>query len=123
GSGAEAPPPPLDRRRLREEIVALERLAEEARRIRVDTKSETLLKALEIGFEQMAATGAARKAVIFTESRRTQDYLKAFLEANGYRGQVVLFNGTNGGAEATAIYERWVERNRETGRVSGSRAV
>src|SRR5690606_38166172 len=52
GSGAEAPPPPLDRRRLREEIVALERLAEEARRIRVDTKSETLLKALEIGFEQ-----------------------------------------------------------------------
>jgi superfamily II DNA/RNA helicase len=38
-------------------------------------------------------------------------------------GQVVLFNGTNGGPEATAIYEQWVERNRDTGRASGSRAV
>ena len=36
---------------------------------------------------------------------------------------MVVFNGTNGGPEATAIYERWVEKNRDTGRVSGSRAV
>ena len=71
----------------------------------------------------MATTGAARKALIFTESRRTQDYLKAFLESHGYGGQVVLFNGTNGGGEATAIYEQWVDKNRETGRASGSRAV
>jgi superfamily II DNA/RNA helicase len=71
----------------------------------------------------MAATGAGRKALIFTESRRTQDYLKTFLEAHGYRGQVVVFNGTNGGPEATAIYERWVESNRDSGRASGSRAV
>jgi superfamily II DNA/RNA helicase len=35
----------------------------------------------------------------------------------------VLFNGTNGGSEATAIYERWAEANRDTGRASGSRAV
>jgi superfamily II DNA or RNA helicase len=116
-------PAPIDRRKLREEIDTLQRLAAEARSIRVDTKSQTLLKALEIGFQQMATTGAARKALIFTESRRTQDYLKGFLESHGYAGQVVLFNGTNGGPEATAIYERWAERNRDTGRVSGSRAV
>ena len=71
----------------------------------------------------MAVTGAARKALIFTESRRTQEYLKTFLDSHGYRGQVVLFNGTNGGPEATAIYERWVDKNRDTGRSSGSRAV
>ena len=115
--------PPIDRRKLRDEIGELQRLADEARRIGVDTKSQTLLKALEIGFEQMATTGAARKALIFTESRRTQDYLKSFLEAQGYAGQVVLFNGTNGGPEATAIYEKWVESNRDTGRTSGSRPV
>ena len=79
--------------------------------------------ALEVGFEQMATTGAMRKALIFTESRRTQEYLKAFLESQGYQGQVVLFNGTNGGPEATAIYARWAEENRDTGRASGSRAV
>ena len=121
--GDETAPQPIDRRKLRDEIETLQRLADEARRIGVDTKSQTLLKALEIGFEQMATTGAARKALVFTESRRTQDYLKGFLESHGYAGQVVLFNGTNGGPEATAIYERWVERNRDTGRASGSRAV
>lgn len=114
---------PIDRQKLREEIAVLARLAEEARSIRVDTKSRTLLKALETGFEQMAAVGAARKAVIFTESRRTQEYLKQFLESNGYAGQVVLFNGSNNGPEETAIYERWLERNQGSDKVTGSRAV
>ncbi|TSE20048.1 SNF2-related protein [Tepidimonas aquatica] len=114
---------PVDRQKLREEIAILARLAEEARSIRVDTKSRTLLKALETGFEQMAAVGAARKAVIFTESRRTQEYLKQFLEANGHTGQLVLFNGSNNGPGETAIYERWLERNRGSDKVTGSRAV
>lgn len=121
--GDESPIEPIDRRKLREEIDILQRLVDEARRIGVDTKSQTLLKALEIGFQQMEKIGAARKALIFTESRRTQDYLKGFLEAHGYMGQVVVFNGTNSGPEATTIYERWAERNRDAGRVSGSRAV
>ena len=114
---------PVDRQKLREEIAILARLAEEARSIRVDTKSRTLLKALETGFEQMAAVGAARKAVIFTESRRTQEYLKQFLEANGHTGQLVLFNGSNNGPGETAIYERWLERNQGSDKVTGSRAV
>ena len=119
----EAPQVTIDRQKLREEIGVLQRLATRARAIGIDTKTRALLKALEIGFEQMATTGAARKALIFTESRRTQEYLKAFLEAHGYQGQVVLFNGTNGGPEATAIYQRWAEENRDTGRAAGSRAV
>jgi ERCC4-related helicase len=120
---SKAAPVTVDRQKLREEIDILQRLATWARGIGIDTKTHTLLKALDIGFEQMTTTGAARKALIFTESRRTQDYLKAFLESHGYGGQVVLFNGTNGGPEATAIYERWIEKNLDTGRVSGSRAV
>ena len=123
GEEAEVPAVTIDRQKLREEIDILQRLATWARAIGVDTKSQTLLRALEIGFEQMTTTGAARKALIFTESRRTQEYLKTHLELNGYRGQVVLFNGTNGGPEATAIYESWVEKNKGTGRASGSRAI
>lgn len=113
----------IDRQNLLEEIDILQRLATWARSIGTDTKTKTLLTALDIGFKQMAVTGAARKALIFTESRRTQEYLKTFLDSHGYSGQVVLFNGTNGGTEATSIYERWVEKNRDTGRSSGSRAV
>jgi hypothetical protein len=120
---AESAPRTIDRQKLREEIDILQRLATWARSIGTDTKTKTLLTALDIGFEQMAATGAARKALIFTESRRTQEYLKTFLTSHGYGGQVVLFNGTNGGPEATAIYQRWVEKNSDTGRSSGSRAV
>jgi hypothetical protein len=123
GDEAEVPPVTIDRQKLRDEIDILQRLATWARGIGIDTKTQTLLTALEIGFEQMVTTGAARKALVFTESRRTQEYLKTFLESHGYRGQVVLFNGANGGPEATAIYERWEGKNRETGRTSGSRAV
>ena len=119
----EAPRITIDRQKLREEIGILQRLATWARAIGIDTKTRALLQALEVGFEQMATTGAARKALIFTESRRTQEYLKTFLESHGYHGRVVLFNGTNGGPEATAIYTRWAAANRDTGRASGSRAV
>ena len=119
----ETVPVTIDRQKLREEIDILQRLATSARGIGIDTKTRTLLKALDIGFEQMTTTGAARKALIFTESRRTQEHLKTFLETHGYKGQVVLFNGTNGGPEPTAIYEHWLEKNKHTGRSSGSRAV
>jgi hypothetical protein len=113
----------VDRSTLREEIDALHHLATWARSIGVDTKTQTLLQALEIGFREMATTGAKRKALIFTESRRTQEYLRQYLETHGYTGELVLFNGTNGGPETTAIYDRWVETNRNRGRVSGSRDV
>jgi hypothetical protein len=126
---ADAPPlpptpdAPLDLQRLNAEIEELTRYAQWARSIGIDTKSRALLKALEIGFQKMAEFGAAPKAVIFTESRRTQQYLKDFLEANGYAGRIVTFNGLNNDAESTRIYEEWLAANRDTGRSSGSRAV
>jgi len=121
--GPEAPPVTIDRQKFKEEIDVLQRLAARARSIGTDAKTQALLSALEIGFEQMGATGAARQALIFTESCRTQEYLKTFLESHGYQGKLVVFNGTNGGPEAAAIYERWAEKNRGPGRASGSRAV
>lgn len=114
---------PIDRKALLEEIQELDRLMRCAEGIGVDTKSRSLLSALEIGFSAMAETGAARKALIFTESRRTQDYLASFLKEHGFTGKLVLFNGSNASPESTAIYQRWLETNKENGRVSGSRDV
>lgn len=116
-------PPPLDLRRLNEEISILASLSERARRITTDTRAKTLLKALEVGFDRMSTIGANRKAVIFTESRRTQEYLKGFLESNGYRGEVVTYSGTNTGENVTRTYHSWLDRNRDSGRVSGSKAI
>ena len=117
------PPPTIDRKQLKEEIDLLAQLSVWARSIGTDTKTRSLLSALEIGFKQMAITGAQRKALIFTESRRTQTYLKDYLEANGYAGQVVQFSGTNNSPEATAIYENWLTANQGTGRIAGSRDI
>ena len=117
------PAPTIDRLKLKEEIAVLDRLSQWAHSIGIDTKTRSLLTALELGFDKMASIGGAKKALVFTESRRTQEYLKGFLESHGYRGKVVLFNGTNSGPEATAIYENWTEVNKGTGRASGSRAV
>lgn len=115
--------PEIDRQKLRDEIDELARYAQWARSIGIDAKSRSLLKALELGFEEMGKMGAKCKALVFTESRRTQDYLKNYLESNGYGGQIVLFNGTNADPDSRGIIGRWVEDNAATGRVTGSRPI
>jgi superfamily II DNA/RNA helicase len=111
------------RQALEGEIAELTRYAQWALSIGIDTKSRSLQKALEVGFAEMAKMGAKRKALIFTESRRTQEYLRNFLEANGYGGQIVLFNGTNADPQSRQILDRWIEANAGTGRVTGSRPI
>jgi len=113
----------IDLQKLEAEIRELEDYIRHARSIGIDTKTKALLKALEIGFEKMEEMGAARKVVIFTESRRTQNWLKEFLEGNGYAGQVLTFNGTNKDDDSGRIYQEWLAVNRDTGRASGSRQI
>lgn len=113
----------VDRQQLDQEIAELEGFITRARQIAVDTKTRTLCTALEIGFAEMEKMGASRKALIFTESRRTQDYLKSFLESNGFKGRIVLFNGSNTDAESSAIFEQWLQHNAGTGRISGSKTA
>lgn len=113
----------IDVAKLDAEIQELEHYIRWSRSIGVDAKARTLLHALDSGFERMVANGAQRKALIFTESRRTQEFVRNFLEANGYAGKVVTFNGSNTDEESRKLTTRWVEANRSTGRVTGSRDV
>lgn len=105
------------------EIAELSAFIDAAQALKTDTKAQALLKALTLGFEKMAELGAPRKAIIFTESKRTQEYLHRFLSANGYAGRLVLFSGTNAHEESTAIYQRWLEEYKGTDRVTGSPQV
>ena len=86
-------------------------------------ESEELLQALKTGFERMGDMAAPRKAVIFTESRRTQEYLARYLEGHGYAGKVVTFSGSNQAPGVTGIYQRWLSRRAGSDRVTGSPAV
>jgi hypothetical protein len=106
------------------ERVELEHFAALAASIPRDAKAQALLGALEQAFAAAAAKGAARKAVIFTESVRTQESLFALLSAHGFAGRIALMNGANSDPTSQGIYERW--RARHKGRsdlVTGSRAV
>ena len=67
--------------------------------------------------------GGAEKAIIFTESRRTQDYLVQLLSDNGYADQIVLFNGTNNDQKSKEIYAAWKEQHAGTDRATGARAA
>lgn len=109
--------------KLHAEIIELEQYVELAKRITVDAKSEALLSAIEQGFVRMTSVGAERKAVIFTESRRTQDYLLQYLESRGYLGKVITFSGTNTSAGIQAIYSRWLAEHQGTANVTGSVAI
>jgi len=113
----------VDKEKLNKEIEELNRYITWARSIGIDTKTRELAKGLNIGFRMLEEMGANQKAIIFTESRRTQAYLKDFLESNGFLGQVITFNGTNREPDVTAVYEQWVEKNTDSGRASGSRQV
>lgn len=108
---------------LRAEIAEIDSFIERASSLQTDTKAQALLKGLEIGFAKMADLKGPRKAIIFTESKRTQEYLNRFLAANGYAGKLVTFSGTNGGEEATATYQSWLAKHKGTDRVTGSPQV
>lgn len=91
-----------------EELSAYKALAQS---IQQNAKGESLLKALRLGFAKAVELGASPKALIFTESRRTQAYLRGLLEANGYAGKIVLFNGTNTDLDSKRIYQEWLARH------------
>jgi ERCC4-related helicase len=105
------------------EIAELTAFIDAARALQTDTKAQALLKALMLGFGKMAELGAPRKAIIFTESRRTQEYLHRFLSASGYTGKLVLFSGTNNHEDSGAIYQAWLAEFHGTDRITGSPQV
>jgi adenine-specific DNA-methyltransferase len=101
------------------EIAELNQYADLAASIVVNTKSQALLKVLGPAFERVAEIGAPRKALIFTESRRTQDYLQRVLESSSFSKGVVLFNGSNNDPSSQRIYQSWKELNKGTDRITG----
>ena len=108
---------------IRKEIEELMRYAELAGRIDTNAKGDNLLLALENGFQRNEEIGGARKAVIFTESKRTQKYLMNLLSQHGYDGQIVFLDGSNSDPVSNRIYKEWKERHKNDGLISGSFAA
>ena len=118
---AERPPTPAEiLQSIRAEALELSQYKALAESITENAKGTSLLKALRLGFAKAGELGAPAKALIFTESRRTQTYLRQLLEQQGYAGQIVLFNGTNTDPESKRIYREWLQRHAGQDTLSGS---
>jgi len=92
----EAPPlSEADRGALQQEIKDLEAFRDLALTITGNAKGKALEAALGRAFDEASRLGAVRKAIIFTESRKTQDYLLRILLAGPFAEGIVLFNGSN----------------------------
>jgi hypothetical protein len=114
------------RKERREEIARLKEFHELARSIQRNSKGEQLLTALKRGFTAAAVAQSGQpgtlqqKALLFTESRRTQEYLYRLLEQTEFAGKVVLFNGSNTDEKSQTIYRAWMDRHKGTDRITGS---
>ena len=120
------PEPPLsdaDRRAIEDEIADLDQFARLAMSIDHNAKGEALLKALHVAMDKAVSLGAAQKAIIFTESRRTQSYLQRLLADSPWKDGLVLFNGTNTDERSRAIFVDWLARHQGSDHVTGSRTA
>jgi len=105
---------------IRQELADLHNYKKLAESISRNEKGNALLVALRTGMDRAEETGASRKALIFTESRRTQAYLKELLKNSGYAGKLVTFNGTNDDPESQEIHKAWLDRHAGQDCVTGS---
>ena len=118
---------PAEYQAIASEADELRRYCELVENIREDEKSRALLKALEQAFAELDKLGAPRKAIIFTESRRTQDYLQEALTNTAYAGEngdgIILFNGSNSDAQAQKIYKNWLKHHEGSDKITGSKTA
>lgn len=118
-----AAPSRLERDAIAEEIDELRHFKTLATNIRDNAKGKALFTALDRAFAELDRLGAPRKAIIFTESKRTQEYLLNLLADTPYGDGIVLFNGTNSDQRAQAIYKDWLKRHEGTDRITGSKTA
>ena len=113
----------INQAKLHEEIEELKSYKAIAKKIQQNAKGKALLTVLDKAFSKAEELGGQRKAVIFTESCRTQKYLQKLLEANGYEGQLALLNGSNSDPDSRRIYKKWLECHAGSDKISGSKTA
>jgi superfamily II DNA or RNA helicase len=92
-----APRRPPVLRRMRAELRELRGFAGDARALRENAKGQALARGLDRAFTVARACGWPEKAVVFTEFRRTQEYLDDLLRARGW--SVTCLSGDVAGAD------------------------
>ncbi|MGC8480176.1 MAG: SNF2-related protein, partial [Acidimicrobiales bacterium] len=104
---------------MRQEVNELRSYAALARGITVNQKAVKLSDALDKGFERLRELGAPEKAIIFTDSTKTQEYIARSLAEAGRGDGLVLFNGSNESPATNEIYRAWLIANKDGDLITG----
>ncbi|WP_252178249.1 SNF2-related protein [Endozoicomonas sp. 4G] len=91
--------------------------------ISTNAKADALVGVLDRAFDMAERLGGLRKAVVFTESVRTQQWLLELLSTEGYQDKIVLLNGSNSDPASKVIYEEWLKKHKCSSKVSGSKTA
>lgn len=113
----------FDKENIEKEIAKLTSFLLLANSIGHNEKGEKLIVALDTGFSKLKELGANQKALIFTESTRTQQYLFDRLSKEKYQGKILLFNGNNNDPLSNEIYQKWVADKNNYGKLTHSKTV
>lgn len=113
----------IDPAALAAEVDQLKNFRALAERISRDAKADALLRVLGKAFDFAERLGGKRKAVIFTESVRTQSRLKELLADNGFTGKIAILNGSNTDLDSKRIHQNWLKQHEGSGRISGAKAA
>ena len=107
---SEEQPVPVDRGAVAEELALVEDFITRARSLPHDAKARSFQDAIRVVLELGREGRGSGKAVVFTESITTQEYLRKLLLDMGLGDEdVTLFRGTNDHDRAKQAHARWVE--------------
>ena len=105
---SEEPVPPIDRAALAAELVRVEDFVARARSLPNDAKARSFQEAIKVMLDLGRDGRGSGKAVVFTESITTQEYLRRLLLASGLgEDDITLFRGDNDHARAQQALARW----------------
>ncbi|HEX4961484.1 MAG TPA: SNF2-related protein [Thermoanaerobaculia bacterium] len=105
---AEEGPVPVDPAGAAEELARVEGLLARARSLPSDAKARSFQEAIRVILDLGRDGRGSGKAVVFTESITTQEYLRELLLDLGLQDEeITLFRGVNDHARATQALARW----------------
>ena len=102
----------FEKQQIEEELREVEAIIADAEKITENAKMKALREALDAAFTTQKEQGLPEKVVIFTESKRTQKYIREELVSCGYdEDDIVLFNGDNNDERTKEIYRVYRIKN------------
>lgn len=112
----------VDYKELAAEIERVRRIIKKAKTINIESKYIALKDALSYSFKHLRKLKANEKVIIFTESKRTQEFLFKQLVSDGYEG-VITYNGSNSDELSRKILADWENKSCNAEKMNNSKAV